>query len=294
MAATLLALTMVVFSLSRAVGDPRLLYLDEYTTKKDWDAMGRQMGLERPLVVQYSSWMGQLLRGNLGDSLREARPVVSAISERIWPTLQLAGLGWFLTVAFGVPLGVLAASTRGSMWDYLSRVFTTVGQSVPSFWLGIMLILLFSVTLHWLPSGRRGGWQHYVLPIAVLGPLTAAGTLRLTRASMLNILDSEYIKLARAKGVNRFVVIWKHGFRNALIAPLTYSALVLASLLTGTVLVETVFAWPGLGRLAISAVNENDFPLLTGIVLFIALIYLAVNFLTDVAYAVIDPRIRYQ
>ena len=286
-------MSVVVFGLSRAAGDPRFLYLSEYTTKEQWDQWGRKMGLDKPVVVQYGVWLGRMLRGDFGESIREARPVTEAIKERIGTTLQLAGLGWFFTLASGVPLGVLAAVKRGTIWDLLARLFTTIGQAVPQFWLGIVLILVFSVQLGWLPSSRRGDWTHYVLPVLVLGPLTAAGTMRLTRAAMVAALDSEYVKLARLKGVARRRVIWKHAFRNALIGPLTYWGLILASLLTGTILVETVFAWPGLGRLAIESVSQNDFPLLMGIVLLFTTIFLAVNFIVDVLYALVDPRITY-
>jgi peptide/nickel transport system permease protein len=245
------------------------------------------------VVVQYAVWLGRLLTGDWGVSLRESRPELQVIWDRVPATLQLAGLGWLFTLGPGVLLGVLAATQRGGFWDWFSRVLTTLGQAVPQFWLGIVLILVFSVELGWLPSGRRGGISHYVLPVLVLGPLTAAGTTRLVRSAMLNVLNSEFIKLARAKGVPRRDIIWKHAFRNALIAPLTYFGLTLAGLLTGTVLVETVFSWPGIGRLAIEAVNQNDFPLLMGIVLLFTVIYLGINFLVDIAYAVVDPRIRF-
>ncbi|MDP2948084.1 MAG: ABC transporter permease [Chloroflexota bacterium] len=291
---TLWLVSILVFALSRASGDPRLLYVDPYTTQQDFAAMGRQMGLDRPLAVQYLMWVGRVLRGDLGRSLREARPVREAILERVPTTFQLAGLGWLFIMLSGIPLGVLAAVKRGTTIDYIARMLVTCGQSLPQFWLGIVLILLFSVTLGWLPSGRKeGGPSHYVLPLLVIGPFTAAGTLRLVRAAMIQALDSEYIKFARAKGVRPSIVVWKHALRNAIITPLTYSALILAHLLTGTVLVETVFAWPGLGRLAIIAVNQNDFPLLTGIVLFFATIFLVINFVVDIVYAYVDPRIRY-
>ena len=290
---TLFLMSVLVFGLSRATGDPRFLYLNEYTTESQWEQWGKEMGLDRPLVVQYGVWVSGILRGDWGESLRESRPVTHAIRERLPATLQLAGLGWAFTLIPGILLGVLAAAKRGTFWDVLSRAVTTFGQAVPQFWLGIVLILVFSVELGWLPSGRRGGISHYVLPILVLGPLTAAGTTRLVRSAMLEILDSEFIKLARAKGVSRRMVIWKHAFRNALIAPLTYFGLTLAGLLTGTVLVETVFAWPGLGRLAIESVNQNDFPMLMGIVLLFTVIYLGISFLVDVLYAFVDPRIKY-
>jgi peptide/nickel transport system permease protein len=290
---TLFLMSVIVFGLSRAAGDPRFLYLSDYTTEEQWDQWGREMGLDRPLAIQYTVWLGRILVGDWGESLREARPVTTAILDRLPATLQLAGLGWAFTLGPGIFFGVLAATKRGTFWDFFSRAVTTFGQAVPQFWLGIILILVFSVELGWLPSGRRGGPSHYILPLIVLGPLTAAGTTRIVRSAMLEVLNSEFIRLARAKGVSNRMVIWKHAFRNALIAPLTYFGLTLAGLLTGTVLVETVFAWPGIGRLAIESVNQNDFPLLMGIVLLFTVIYLGVNFLVDIMYAFADPRIRY-
>ena len=186
----------------------------------------------------------------------------------------------------------MSAIKRGSLWDYVGRSWALIGQALPPYWLGVMLVLLFAVMLNWLPSGRKGDWSHYVLPTVTLGWGAASGMLRLTRSAMLEVLDSEYIKFARAKGVGMNWIIWKHALKNAVIAPLTYSGLLLAGFLTGTVITETVFSWPGLGRLAVTAVFNNDFPVLTGVVLLVTVVYLTVNLLTDVLYAVIDPRIR--
>jgi peptide/nickel transport system permease protein len=196
----------------------------------------------------------------------------------------------------GIPLGIAAAITRGTAWDKLARGFALLGQAAPPFWIGIMGILLFSVKLRWLPAGTEGeglAIRNFVLPAVTLGWLAAAGYMRITRSAMLEVLDSEFIKLARAKGVSGWKVIWKHAFRNALIPPLTVSALLLAGFITGAVVVETVFAWPGLGRLAVDAVSNNDYPLMTGTVLVFAAVYLVINLLTDIAYAFIDPRIRF-
>jgi peptide/nickel transport system permease protein len=207
--------------------------------------------------------------------------------------LKLSGAALLFATIVGVPLGVLSAVRRGSFWDYAARIFSLGGQSVPGFWLGIMLILLFAVQLELLPTGRRGGIDHYILPSIALGWSSSAGFTRLIRSAMLQILDSEYIVFARAKGVNSRVIIWKHAFKNAVIVPLTFSGLLVASYITGTVVTETVFAWPGLGRLAVDAVFNNDFPVVTGVVLIFTLIYVGINLFVDIAYAVIDPRIRY-
>lgn len=287
------ALSLLVFALAHKSGDPRTVMLTAYTSQEQWDAWGRAWGLDKPLIEQYGIWLGRALRGNLGESLRELRPVGKVIAERVPATLQLAGGAFGFSIVIGVPLGVLSAIKRGSVLDYVGRTFALFGQALPPFWLGIMLILIFAVRLDWFPTSGRGGIGHYILPSITLGWLTAAGMLRIIRSSMLEVLDSEFIKLARAKGVTYTTLIWKHAFRNALLAPLTYAGLVLAGLITGAVVTETVFAWPGVGRLAVQSVNNNDFPAMTGVVLMFAMIYLGTNLLIDIAYAFIDPRIRF-
>jgi peptide/nickel transport system permease protein len=294
MVVTILAVSVIVFGLSRARGDPRLLLLDDNTSQEQWDAWGREMGLNRPLPVQYLVWLGKAATGDLGTSLWQKRPVTDAIRMRIPATLQLGAAAWLFAMAFGIPLGVLSAVKRGSIWDYVGRATATLGQALPPFWLGIMLILFFSFQLGWFPSGRQGGPDHLVLPAITLGWLAAAGMLRLVRSAMLEVLDSEYVKLARAKGVPGWKVVWKHAFRNAVLVPMTYSVLILSGFLTGTVVTETVFSWPGLGRLAVQAINANDFPLMAGTVLFGTLFLIVVMFMLDITYALIDKRIQYQ
>jgi len=289
----LLTTSFIVFGLSRAAGDPRNLFLTEYTTKETWDAWGREYNLDKPLVIQYVVWLGKALRGDFGHSLRDHINALDVIMQRVPATLQLAGASFIAAIFIGVPLGVMSAVKRGTFWDYVGRTLALFGQALPPYWLGVMLILLFAVSLDVLPSGRKGGIDHYILPALTLGWGAASGLLRLTRSAMLEVLDSEYIKFARSKGVAASLVVWKHAFRNALIAPLTYSTLLLAGYLTGTVVTETVFSWPGVGRLAVTAVFNNDFPVLTGVVLIGTAVYLAVNLLTDVIYALMDPRIRF-
>jgi peptide/nickel transport system permease protein len=198
----------------------------------------------------------------------------------------------------GVPLGVLSAVKRGSIIDYIARGFALFGQAIPPFWLGIVLILIASVQLSWFPVGTRGdgSWdlKYMVLPAITLAWGAMAGNVRLTRTAMLEVLDTEYVKLARAKGVSNSLIIWKHAFRNALIQPLTASTLILAGFLTGSIVVESIFAWPGMGLMAIKAVNDNDFPVLQGVVLMFTVLYTSLIFLTDIAYAIIDPRIRFE
>ena len=290
--AVVIIVTLVVFLLSRASGDPRTFFMNEYTTKEQWDAWGREWGLDKPVIQQYFLWAGRAMTGNLGKSLRENRPVLDVIMERVPATVQLAAGAFIFALLLGLPFGVLSAVWRGSWLDYFGRTMALFGQALPPFWLGIMLILVFAVELEWLPTSRREGIPHFILPSITLGWLTAAGLLRLVRSAMLEVLDSEYVKMARAKGVGPNTIVWKHAFRNALIAPLTYTALVFVAFLTGAVVTETVFAWPGLGELAVRSVNNLDLAVLSGVVLFLTVLYVVVNFVTDVLYAVIDPRIR--
>jgi peptide/nickel transport system permease protein len=252
------------------------------------------MGLDRPLIVQYLVWLGKAVQGDLGKSLWEKRPVTESLMQRIPATLQLGGAAWAFAMLIGVPLGVLSAVKRGSIWDYIGRVVATFGQALPPFWLGLMLILFFSVQLEWLPLGRRGGLDHLILPAITLGWLAAAGILRLVRSAMLDVLDSEYVKLARAKGVSQRNVIWKHAFRNAMLVPMTYAVLILSGFLTGTVVTETVFSWPGLGRLAVVAIQSNDFPMMAGAVMLGTGLIVVANFAIDIASVIVDPRIKFE
>ena len=296
------AVTILVFTLSRTMGDPLLLYAREGygRTPEQMEALMRYLGLDRPLIVQYFMWLGNALKGDLGNSLVDRRPVTRLLLERAPATIQLAIAGWVLATIVGIPLGVLSAVKRASVWDYVGRLFALFGQATPAFWFGIVAILIFAVVLGWLPTSTRPTdvplttqIKHFVLPTVVLAWGPAAGYLRLTRSAMLEVLDSEYIKLARAKGVGGTAVVWKHAFKNALIAPVTVSVLLLAGYLNGAAVVEIIFAWPGLGRLALTALYNNDFPLLTGSVLLITLLYLAAYFISDVIYVILDPRIRY-
>ena len=291
-----LGATILVFALSRMAGDPRDLFAgtEGYAfTPEAWEMMGEELGLNRPLAFQYAIWLGKIVRGDWGQTLIGRVDVFSVIVEKIPATARLATVAWFFSTIIGIPLGVLSAVRRSSIWDYGGRVIALFGQATPSFWVGIMAILIFAVYLGWLPSGRSGDWKHFVLPTITLATEPLAGYLRLTRSAMLEILDSQYIVLARAKGVNSKSVVWKHALRNAIIPPLTVSGLLLAGLLTGSVIVESVFAWPGVGRLAVQAVMDNDFQVLTGIVLLFTTVYVVLSFVVDLAYALVDPRIRY-
>ena len=284
--------TAVVFGLSRAAGDPTFLFISEYTTDEVIAEWRKEFGLDRPYPIQYLSWLGTAIRGDFGASLNEARPAIDVVVQRLPATLQLAAVSFVFAIAIGIPIGVLSAVKRGSWWDLGGRVFALIGQATPNFWMGIMLVLLFSVQFELLPTSGRGGLDHYVLPAITLGSGSAAGLDRLTRSAMLEMLDSEFVKFARSKGVPAHTVVWKHAFRNTLIVPVTYAGLILAAFTTGTVVVETVFGWPGIGRLAVTAINDNDFPVMSATVLLFTLMYLVVNFIVDISYALIDPRIR--
>ena len=293
---TLLLISVIVFVLARLQGDPRTLYLTD-TSRVDsatWEAMGRRMGLDKPYVVQYGIFLGQALRGDLGKSIHYSQPVKRIILARAPATLQLALGAFIFSIVVGLPLGVLSAVKRGTIWDLLGRTFAIVGQAMPVFLIALVMVLIFSVQLGWLPTSRRTGLDSFVLPVISMGWLSTAGQLRLLRSSLLEVLDTEYVKLARAKGVSSNAVIWKHALRNAVIAPLTFAGLTLAWMVTGSIIIETLFAWPGLGSLAIQSTLSADYPLLQGVILVVGFAFVAISFLVDVLYALIDPRIRYE
>lgn len=289
----------IVFTTSIATDDPLLLYAKpggHGMTPEQTEALKIKLGLDKPLVVQWLIWAGHAIEGDLGQSIFDERSVTTKIAERIPATLKLGISAWIFAGVVGVPLGVLSAVRRASIWDYAARTIALFGDAVPNFWLGIMMILFFSVQLRWLPVATAGDGfisiPHLILPMVVLGLNSSANYLRITRSAMLESLDSEYVRMARAKGVSNTAVIWKHAFRNALIPPVTVSSVLFVGFVTGSVLVESVFAWPGLGRLAVDAVNNNDFPLITGITMFFVTIWAFFNLITDFIYLAIDPRLR--
>ena len=290
---TLLAVSLIIFVLSRSAGDPVSLMLDEYSTQEDIDRMMAKLGTDKPYYQQYFLFLRDAVRGDLGDSIKEGRPVTDVILERLPYTMYLGVTAFVVSLLVGIPLGILSSVKRGSLVDQVGKIVALLGQSAPPFWLGIMLIIFFSVSLRFFPTSGREDWDSIVLPAITLGWYYAAANLRLVRSAMLDVLDSEYIKLARAKGVPYWGVVMRHAFRNALIPPLTFAGVTLGALVTGSLVVETVFAWPGLGKLAIDALYAFDYPLLQGVVVVFTLLYVLVAFLVDVLYAYIDPRIRY-
>jgi peptide/nickel transport system permease protein len=290
---TLLAVTLIIFILSRAAGDPRHVYLDDYSTQTDWDQLTLNLGLDRPYYQQYAIFLKDALRGKFGESIKEGRPSMEIIIERLPATFQLGVAAFIFSVVVGVPLGILSAVKRGTVLDITGKLVALVGQSAPVFWLGLMLMFFFAVKLGWLPPYGRQEPTSIILPAVALGWFYAAANMRLLRSAMLNVLDSEYIKLARAKGVSSQAVIWKHGLRNALIPVLTFAGVTLGSMVTGSIVVETVFAWPGLGQLSIQALSGSDYPLLQAVIVIFTLMYVVAALLVDIMYAYIDPRIRY-
>ena len=290
---TLLSVSLIIFIMSRVSGDPRHIYLDDYSTQEDWDRMGVGLGLDKPYYQQYAIFLKGAVRGDFGESVREGRPVVEVVLERAPATIQLGAVAFLLSVFIGVPLGILSAVKRGTFLDTFGKFVALIGQSAPGFWLGIMMMFFFAVKLGWVPPYGKQDWNSIILPAVTLGWYYAAANLRLVRSAMLDVMDSEYIKLARAKGVNSRTIILKHAFRNALIPPLTFAGVTLGALVTGSLVVETVFAWPGLGRLAIEALFAFDYPLLQGVVITFTLMYITAAFVVDILYAYVDPRIRY-
>jgi len=291
---TLLIISLIVFLLARLSGDPLNIMLSEEASKEDYAVAAKHWGLDRPLTEQYLTFLGNALRGDLGQSIRLRRPALELVWERLPATLQLAGAAIFVSLVIAIPIGVLSAVKRDTPLDYIGKIIALIGQSMPSFWLGIVLIWIFAVTLGWLPASGTGSFQHFILPAVALGWYQVAAVMRLVRSAMLDVLDSEYVKLARIKGVAERGVVWKHCLRNAAIPPLTYIGFIVAVLLTGSIVIETVFAWPGIGLLAIDAVRCRDFPVVQTVVLLYAAKYVIINLLVDVAYVYVDPRIRFQ
>jgi len=272
-------------------GDPALVLLPPEASAEDIRLFRERMGFNDPFLVQYWRFLAGALRGNFGESIRHGEPAFHLVVERMPATFELSGAALLIALSLAIPIGIVSAVRRNTIVDYVSTVIALLGQSMPTFWLGIMLILLFSVQLNLLPSSGRGELRHLVLPAITLGLFTTARITRLTRSGMLEVLSQDYIRTARAKGVRERGVIVRHGLRNALVPVVTLGGLAYAQLLTGAVMTETIFSWPGLGRYAFQAAGALDFPAITGVTLVVALTYLLVNLLVDLSYGVVDPRI---
>ncbi len=286
-------LSVVIFSLARATGDPLPLILPMVATDEDYANARRYLGLDQPLHLQYLKFVAHAVTGDFGTSLRARRPVIDLIKERLPNSLKLAAFSMALSLLLAFPLGVVAAVKKDTGVDRMAQVIAVLGQSLPTFWVGIVLIEVVAGRLQWLPAGGTGSLAHYLLPGFTLGWFVVAGMMRLLRSGMLDVLDAEYVKMARVKGVAERWVIWKHALKNALIPVVTFAGIYFAILVTTAIVVETVFAWPGIGRLAYEAITSRDFPVIQAVVLLTAVIVAAVNLCVDCLYAVIDPRIRY-
>jgi len=289
---SLLLLSLTIFFFVRVTGDPAALLVEPGASEDDIAAIHHQFGLDRPLWVQYGLFMMNLARGDFGQSFYYQTPVLELYLDRLPNSLLLAAVAMAFSLVVGIPTGILAAVRVGRFWDNAGKLFTLLGLSLPSFFVGLVMILLFSVFLGWLPSSGSGGVLHLIMPAFALGWYFAAAHMRLTRSSMLEVLGSEYVKLARLKGLPEALVIGKHAFKNALIPVLTLAGINLVLMINVAVVVETVFAWPGVGRLLYEGISFRDFPVVQGIVIMGGTMIVAVNLLVDVVYAVIDPRIR--
>jgi peptide/nickel transport system permease protein len=276
---SMLVVISIVFVLARLSGNPVHLLLDVNATQQEVDILTRHLGLDKPLLVQYAIYVKNIAFGDFGTSILTRRPVTEHLWERLPATIELGVVAMFLSIAIGVPIGVYSAVRRGGALDGVARVFAVLGQSMPPFWLGLMLILLFGVILG-------------ILPAFTLGYFTSAAIMRLTRSSMLEVLGSDYIKFARLKGLHEQIVLWKHGLKNTLLPVITFAVMLFVQFLGGAVVTETVFAWPGLGRLILESITTRDYPIVQAGVLVLSVLYLTANLCVDVLYSYLNPRIR--
>ena len=291
----LLGVATLVFSLIHLIpGDPAQAMLGDTASQRDVEDLRHRLGLDRPLLEQYGMFLSGAVRGDLGTSLRTGLPVTSQILERMPATVELAAAAMLLAISIAIPLGIAAAVWKGTAVDHAAMTMALAGVSVPNFWLGPLLAIIFAVELGWLPVSGRGSLLHLVLPAISLGAALAAILARMTRATLLEELREQYVQAARARGVSRARAVLRHAFRNSLIPVVTIVGLQFGAVLTGAVITETIFSWPGIGRLLIQSIGFRDYPLVQGCILLIAVTYLAVNLVTDLLYGVLDPRIRYE
>lgn len=286
--------SLLVFILIRLSGDPVVLLLPAESTQEEIDAFRKLLGLDQPIWVQYLHFLGQVAQGDFGVSFRNNQPAMQLVLDRMPATLQLTGGAFFATLVLALPTGILAAMYRNSPIDAFGRVLALLGQAIPSFWLGIMLILIFSVRLRWFPPFGAGGIDHIVLPALSLGALSAAITSRLLRSALLEVLSAGYIQTARAKGLNERAVLFGHALRNAAIPVVTVLGLQMGALLGGAVITEYVFSYPGVGRLVLDAISHRDFAVVQAFVILLASVIAVINLAVDVLYAALDPRITYK
>jgi peptide/nickel transport system permease protein len=291
---SLFLLSATIFAFVRVTGDPAVLLTEPGASQADLDQVRTQLGLDRPVMIQYVTFLSSFVRGDFGNSFYYRTPVLELYLSRLPNSLLLAVTAMAFSLVIGIPTGVIAAVRVNGWWDSAGKIFALLGLSLPSFWVGLVFILFFSVYLNWLPSSGSGTPWHLVMPAFALGWYFAAAHMRLTRSSMLEVLGSEYVKLARLKGLPEVRVVAKHAFKNALIPVLTLAGINLVLMINVAVVVETVFAWPGIGRLLYEGIAFRDFPVVQAIVLLGGAMIVVVNLIVDVLYAVIDPRIRYE
>ena len=290
--AVLLGVSLFSFLLIFLAGDPASSLAQPDWTAAQVEELRTRLGLDRPLAVQFVDFVARALQGDLGHSFRQQRAVADLISERLPATLELAGAAFLLSVVVGLPLGILAAAYRDRLIDQVTTVFALAAQALPTFWVGIVLISVFAVELRWFPVSGRGTWAHLVLPAVTLAAYSIARNARLLRSSLLDVIDQDYVRTARAKGLAHRTVLLKHALRNALLPVLTVMGLDLGALLSGAVITEMVFAWPGVGRLIVAAVGNRDLPLVQGSVLMVGAVFVVVSFLVDLTYTLVNPRLR--
>jgi len=308
----LFGISIIIFIILHLTGDPAVLLMPPDATKEDIENFRKLMGFNDPLFLRWPPWeylsppwrfvtdtqygrfFTGVLRGDFGTSFRHQQPAMRLILERMPATLQLTASAMAIAVSVAVPVGIVSAVRRNSLLDHAGMVLALLGQSMPVYWLGIMFILLFAVRLNLLPAFGAGGWQHLILPAVTLGAFSMARIARLTRSSMLEVLGQEYVRTARAKGVSEIRTVLKHGLKNAAIPVVTVIGLDMGTLLGGAVITETIFAWPGVGRLAVQAISYRDYPLVQAAVFTLALIFVIINFMVDVLYTYLDPRVAYK
>ncbi len=290
----LIGIIVLVFFLVRASGDPLSLIAGPNMTAEQYELIKAKWGLDKSWGEQFIIYMGELARGDFGESLVRERPVIDMISESLPNTLKLIIPSFLIGMLLALVLGITAATNRDSFWDNGVKFLAVLGQALPGFWVAIMAVLIFSVYLRWLPVAGMATPAHYVLPVATMVFFMMPGMMRLVRSAMLDVLDSEYIKMARIKGLPERLVIWKHALRNALITPLTVAGMIFAMFITGAVITEIVFNWPGIGRMLVENTFSRDFPVVQAITILVAIFVLGINLLVDISYAYVDPQIRYQ
>ncbi len=292
MLATLVIVAVIAFGLARLAGDPVPLLMPAQASQADLDFFRNQLGLDRPVYEQFFRFVGNAVRGDFGDSFRYNQPALSLIFDRLPSTIFLALTAMTFAALVGLPMGIAAAVTRNSWLDVVIRTAATVGQSTPLFWLALMLMLLFSVMLRWTPTSGYGTWQHFILPTVTLGWFSAASIARLTRSSMIEVLQSDFVRLQRLCGLPLRLIVLRHALRNAAAPIITFMALQLGALLGGAVITETIFAWPGFGQLMVNAILFRDFPVIQAAIVVTAVFFLVINLLVDITYRVLDPRVQ--